>query len=480
MFNFSVIAAVTSKYGIGYKGGLPWKDFSLDMQWFRKKTLGNTVIMGNNTFKSMNNKPLKKRDNIVISTNSQLYNKLYKDVDDLRFCDNLNEALCKSYYGNNYVIGGSELYKSAIESKYCNEIYLTYLNDKSMELSVDTYFPYINNNYKLDKIMESGLADVCRYDDVVIKYPYKILRYERLNDKLNYKVYLGESGYLDSINDIMIRGELNKNRTGIDTISLFGLQFRYNLGDGFPLFTTKNVHMKSIIEELLWFLNGKTDVKILQEQNVHIWDGNTSKSYLNSIGLNHLEEGDGGPIYGFQFRHFGAKYINSKTNYENQGFDQVNYVLNELKKDITLYGKSRRAIINLWNSCDIDKMSLPPCHVLYQFSITNNNKLNCSMYQRSGDMGLGVPFNVASMALMTHMFAKLCNLDVGEIIHTIGDAHIYVNHINQLKEQINRKPYALSKLVINGNQTKIEDFDRSDFNIIGYQHYPTIKMEMVV
>ena len=233
---------------------------------------------------------------------------------------------------------------------------------------------------------------------------------------------------------------------------------------------------KGIIEELLWFLKGQTDSKILESKGVNIWRGNTSRNFLDDMGFTNRKEGDGGPIYGFNFRHYGAQYINSDTDYNNVGIDQINNVLRMLKEE----PNSRRILINLWDPNVINDMVLPPCHVLYQFRVYGN-KLSCSLYQRSGDMGLGIPFNIASASLLTCILAKLSNLEPYEFIHTIGDAHIYLNHEEVLKEQITREPHSFPTLkIIDRNQERVEDFVLEDFVFENYNCHKSIKMDMAV
>lgn len=234
--------------------------------------------------------------------------------------------------------------------------------------------------------------------------------------------------------------------------------------------------LRGIIEELLWFLRGETDAKVLQDKKVRIWDGNSSREYLDSIGLTENKEGDCGPIYGHNFRYYGARYINCETNYQGQGYDQVAEALRIIREE----PHSRRCLINLWNPGDLDKVALPPCHVLYQFYVDGDD-LSCSMYQRSGDIGLGVPFNIASASLMTHVFAKLTGKRPKELVHTIGDAHIYENHLEALLPQLERVPYPFPVLRIEDREQKtVEDFVSGDFKLEGYQCHPAIKMEMAV
>lgn len=285
-----------------------------------------------------------------------------------------------------------------------------------------------------------------------------------------------ENQYLNQLKNIIDNGILTDDRTGVGTRSLFGSQMRFRLDSYFPLLTTKKMFTKGIIEELLWFLNGQTDSKLLESKGINIWKGNTRRDFLDKLGFTDRDEGDGGPIYGFNFRHYGAKYINSNTDYTNCGIDQINNVLRMIREEPT----SRRILINLWDPLVIDDMVLPPCHVLYQFRVYGN-KLSCSLYQRSGDMGLGIPFNIASASLLTCILAKLSNLEPYELIHTIGDAHVYLNHEEALKEQITREPYKFPTLkIVDRNQQKVEDFKLEDFVFENYNYHSPIKMDMAV
>lgn len=230
-----------------------------------------------------------------------------------------------------------------------------------------------------------------------------------------------------------------------------------------------------MIEELLWFIRGSTNAKELSQKGVKIWDGNSSRDFLDKHGFNDREEGDLGPIYGFQWRHFGAQYENMHTNYEGKGIDQLNEVIEKIKKN----PDDRRIIMSAWNPIDIPKMALPPCHCFVQFYVSDG-ELSCMLYQRSADMGLGVPFNIASYALLTHMIAHVTGLKAGEFIHTIGDCHIYSNHIVALEEQLKREPRSFPSIRIKNKKEKIEEFEINDFEIIGYNPYPIIKMDMAV
>lgn len=296
------------------------------------------------------------------------------------------------------------------------------------------------------------------------------------NGNIQYSENSCEEEYLKQIKFILKNGKERSDRTGTGTISIFGMQARYCLRNGnFPLLTTKRVFWRGVVEELLWFIRGSTNAKELAEKKVHIWDGNGSRQFLDSIGLNEREEGDLGPVYGFQWRHFGADYKSMHDCYKNEGIDQLKGVIETIEKD----PMSRRIIMSSWNPPDLPEMALPPCHCLVQFYV-QNRELSCQLYQRSADMGLGVPFNIASYSLLTYMIAHVTNLKPGDFIHTIGDAHIYLNHVEALQSQMMRKPRPFPKLLIKRAISNIEDFSLEDFNLIGYDPYPKIEMKMSV
>ena len=258
--------------------------------------------------------------------------------------------------------------------------------------------------------------------------------------------------YLDLLKDIMENGVDKLDRTGVGTRSVFGRQMRFDLSKGFPLVTTKKVHLKSIIFELLWFLKGDTNVKYLQDNGVRIWNEWAD------------ENGELGPVYGSQWR-----------NWNGEGIDQIAQVIETLKKN----PNDRRMIVSAWNVGKIAQMHLPPCHMMFQFYVANN-KLSCMLYQRSGDMFLGVPFNIASYALLTMMVAQVCGYEPGEFVHTLGDTHIYHNHFEQVKEQLSHTPYPLPTMKINPNVKDINDFKYEDFELVGYQSYDTIRAQVAV
>jgi len=285
-----------------------------------------------------------------------------------------------------------------------------------------------------------------------------------------------EMQYLNLIRKIIETGNQRGDRTGTGTLSLFGAQMRFSLRNGvFPLLTTKKVFYRGIAEELFWFIRGSTSAKELQDKNVRIWDGNSSREFLDSIGLHDREEGDLGPVYGFQWRHFGAEYTDMHADYSGKGVDQLAEVINRIKTKPT----DRRIIMCAWNPADLNKMALPPCHCLVQFYVADG-ELSCQLYQRSADMGLGVPFNIASYALLTVMIAHVTGLTPGDFVHTLGDAHVYSNHVEALKIQLEREPMEFPKIVIKRQVEKIEDFNIDDFEVVGYKSHPKIVMDMAV
>lgn len=286
--------------------------------------------------------------------------------------------------------------------------------------------------------------------------------------------YHEENQYLSLIDDILSENTEFIGRNG-KTLSVFGAAMYFNLEHStIPLLTTKKLALKTCLKELLWFIKGQTSNTILNEQNVHIWDANASRDFLDSRGLGHYEENDLGPIYGFQWRHFNAPYINSKTDYTGQGVDQLNYIIEQLKDPRTR--NSRRLIMSAWNPCQIDNMALPPCHVMCQFNVTDNNKLSCSLYQRSGDVGLGVPFNIASYSFLTHLVAHHTGLEAYEFVYNLGNAHIYDDHVEGLKEQSKRQPYIFPKLSITKKCREIQDYSVNDFVITDYKYHESIKL----
>lgn len=287
----------------------------------------------------------------------------------------------------------------------------------------------------------------------------------------------GESQYLHLIAHILENGHTEKGRNGV-VISSFGHMMRFNLKEGvIPLLTTKRVAWKTCFRELMWFIRGQTDNRVLNDLNVHIWDANASPEFLKTRDL---EYSDGllGPIYGWQWREFNGEYTHSEADKYGPG-DQLANIIAQLKDPAQR--NSRRLIMSAWNPLQIDQMALPPCHVLAQFSVRDGRYLSCALYQRSGDMGLGVPFNIASYSFLTHLLAHHCGLEPDEFVHFLGDAHIYAEHVEALKEQIEREPYAFAKIkVLDNNRERIDDYEETDIVFVEpYVHHSTIPMAMV-
>ena len=261
--------------------------------------------------------------------------------------------------------------------------------------------------------------------------------------------------YLDLMRHVRDHGTVKDDRTGTGTVSVFGYQMRFDLGKGFPLVTTKKCHLRSIIHELLWFLKGETNIKYLKDNGVSIWDEWAD------------ENGDLGHVYGYQWR--------SWPTADGRHIDQISQVVDQLKNN----PDSRRIIVNAWNVGEVDDMALPPCHAFFQFYVANG-KLSCQLYQRSADIFLGVPFNIASYALLTMMMAQVTGLQPGEFVHTLGDAHLYSNHMEQVEEQLSRKPFPLPSMKINPAIDNIFDFSFDDFELVGYESHPHIKAPVAV
>jgi thymidylate synthase len=286
-----------------------------------------------------------------------------------------------------------------------------------------------------------------------------------------------EYQYLKLIKNIIKNGVKEKGRNGT-TYTQIGAMMRFSLEKNkIPIMTTKKLAWRVCLKELLWFIKGDTDNKLLKEQNVNIWNDNATRNFLDSRGLTNLEEDDLGPVYGHQWRFWNSKYSNAQTNYTGKGVDQLQNIIDDLNKYKLTGESSRRMIMTAWNPEQINNMALPPCHVLSQFHITDGNKLSCSLYQRSADMGLGVPFNIASYAFLTHILAKHCDLEPKEFIHFLGNAHIYDDHIDSLNIQLDNEPYSPPSLFFE-KKDNIEDYKLEDFKIEDYKYNSQIKMKM--
>lgn len=293
--------------------------------------------------------------------------------------------------------------------------------------------------------------------------------------------------YLNLVSDILAHGERRENRTGVATFGVFGEQLRIPLRDGFPLLTTKKMFFRGVVEELLFFLRGETDTKILESKGISIWSGNTSVKFLRAKGLPY-PAGEMGPGYGYQWRNFGGEYFYdqmprislgaSRVMKTWDGVDQLQQVVDSIRNN----PNDRRMIVSAWNPTQLHQMALPPCHLLFQFYV-NKGRLSCQFYMRSVDVALGLPFNIASYALLTHIIANITDLEVGDLIFTGGDVHIYENHIDGMKEQLERRPFPSPLLFINkklSSLADLESFSFEDIELKNYKYHPAIKMDMVV
>ena len=295
-------------------------------------------------------------------------------------------------------------------------------------------------------------------------------------NKYRHNKYNEENQYLNLLDDILSTKNNQEGRNG-NTLSIFGSTMHFSLEHNkIPIMTTKKVAWKTCLRELLWFIKGDTNNKHLKEKNVHIWDDNGSRQFLDGRGLTNFMEDDLGPIYGFQWRHYNAKYIDCNSNYNNKGIDQLKEVIECLKDPEKR--NSRRMIITAWNPCQLDIMALPPCHILMQFNVTNNNKLSCAMYQRSNDEACGTCFNIASYCFLTHLLAKHCDLEPYEFLYYKGNCHIYEEHIDNIKVQVLREPFEFPTLEIINKREHIEDYVEADFVVNNYKHHDAIKYIM--
>jgi thymidylate synthase len=296
------------------------------------------------------------------------------------------------------------------------------------------------------------------------------------NNKMNQS-NIEEHQYLDLIRDIINNGSIEEGRNG-KTYTKFGNMMKFSLKNGkIPILTTKQLAWRVCFEELFWFIKGSTNNTELKEKKVNIWNDNASRNFLDSRGLYNLAENDLGPVYGHQWRHFNAEYLDCNTNYNGHGVDQLQYIIDQLKNPETR--NSRRLVMSAWNPCQINQMALPPCHMICQFHVRDGKYLSCALFQRSGDVGLGVPFNIASYSLLTHILAKHCGLEADEFVHFLGNSHIYEDHLIPLNIQIERSPFDFPSIEICNKHENIEDYSISDIKWINpYLSHSSIKMIM--
>jgi len=499
------VANYKNKLAIGKNNGLLFK-LRKDLSFFKTVTMTNysnqtegslpsenVVLMGRKTWFSISRekRPLKNRLNLILTNDPDLlrisplpkshFNNLNKSVYFVTF--NQFIRFYNSKNPNVYVIGGSEIYDLFLKKENSNlkvdRVYLTEVYDYKPEpnLEPDCFMTPLDQSYKLISVSEK------QYDNSYNLH-YRFLMYKKT---ICTNTNSSEKQYLNLAKTILENGKSRPDRTGVGTISSFGHKMEFDISETVPLLTTKRVPWKSCIEELLWFMRGDTDTKILQRRGVKIWDGNTSREFLDSRGLPHYEVGILGKGYGWQWRFFGANYSQAFADTScidrNKigGFDQLSYIEYLLKSDPF----SRRILMSYWNPPDFDKTALNPCHFSCQFYVReeNNEKfLSCLFNMRSNDLFLGNPFNIFSYAVLTYILAIRCDMKPDKLIYMGGDVHIYQNHINQIKEQLERTPRSEPRLIVN-DDIKYKPFHEmtiSDFDIVGYFPHPSIKAPMAV
>lgn len=459
-----IIIAVDNKNGFARGNEIPWF-LPEDLRFFQKQTTRtidsakqNAVIFGRVTFETIpkQHRPLKNRRNLIVSKcNSQMFGN-----DNIDICDSFESAHILASESNNiediYICGGEALYNWALASEYCDTIYVTRIQK---DYQCDRFLDPIKGNWKIELLSEFPDAEL----------PSRIFKYTRSTAPHP------EFQYLNLIDAILKDGEPRQDRTGTGTLATFGQRMEFDLEVGFPLLTTKLVSFKTVLRELLWIIAGDTNAKHLQEKGVHIWDGNTSREFLDANGLSHLPEGDIGELYGHFWRHWGAEYTTCNDDYTGKGIDQLQKVIEQIKNN----PHSRRHVVTAWNPSAEGNQVLTACHCLFQFYVSSDGRLSCQLTQRSADFALGIPYNIASYSLLIHMVAHICGLKPGKFIHIMGDTHIYNDHIESLRQQIQRTPRPFPILKIDAPDVKtIDDFKEEMFSVLEYNPHPKIVMQM--
>jgi len=524
-YNYAIVVAHSiPEYGIGINNKLPWY-LPEDMKHFKDITAYegrynngvNIVIMGRKTWESIPKsvKPLSNRYTIIISRNESLCNEFNTLTTEKEYwCSWVNLPIILDKLQNSglskfvYFCGGSEIYELALKDYPITKSYITeiYLNTSKKMNDFDTFFPkykpynWLINSHNMDNLNNTyklHLSDVSKFKSYFDKNTnkniyYRFKEYETLNnlqwvEKIPWVETCDEKiQYISIMQNIMIEGIERTDRTNTGTISLFGTRQHYTLTDTFPLCTTKRIFFRAVFEELKLYLSGKTDNGILNEKGINIWDGNTTRKFLDNRGLTNYPIGDMGETYGFNFLHFGGEYKDCKTNYTSEnGYNQLDNVIYLLKNDPT----SRRIIINLWNPSTLNKASLPSCLLMYQFYVDTHAKLlHCQIYIRSSDYFLANNWNTCTGALLVYMLCSLndINLTPGSITTITGDTHIYKTHIKQVNENLIREPVPFPKLVIENSTSKNKKFNNildiqfEDLKLYGYTPQPNISANMAI
>jgi dihydrofolate reductase/thymidylate synthase len=500
LFNV-IVARTTSTSNSAWQMDFPWtvpgylRYFDYLTKFCFHSSKFNLLIMGRKTWESLPAacRPFPGRINVVVS---------FQPLDDwidlyqnqAVFVSGFDQALqilnTMTDVGDIWVIGGNQLFNQAISYPECQSIYetiITQMNPPLASSEMKTLTPEENpssllhpwpSNIHLSQ--HKHIQDQRGYDWIYNIWGRQVNHDavpRELPPQIEHRLVNSEENqYMQMVQNILNTGHQKTDRTGTGTLSQFGGQMKFDLKDyTLPLLTTKYVHFKSIVEELLWFIRGSTDTRELSQRGVKIWDANSSREFLDRQGLQHRMVGDVGPVYGFNWRHYGAAYQDMATNYQNQGVDQLQEVIHLIKTQ----PDSRRILMLAWNPTEIRNVALPPCHVLCQFYV-NQGRLSCHMYQRSADLGLGVPFNIASYALLTMILSHICQLAPGELFISFGDVHIYIDHIEALKIQIQRQTLPFPRIHFTRTVPHIDDIKSEDIQLINYQHAPALKMKMSV
>lgn len=504
-----IVAHSWPEMGIGKSGELPW-NIRADLLNFRKITsnapanLINAVIMGRKTWESLppSVRPLPGRLNIVITAQNITDNST-NDLIEFTTLENLNSVLAKYQIHRKFIIGGGQLYEWAF--KHCDiaRLYVTevFQNEKKDLSKYDTFFPdylssaqsasWLHNDILMIPTEVSGIKESpenssenqrqsIHYRFITYTSSKKILNTGSENSQ-HLNIWTSpEQQYLQLMNKILIDGIDRPDRTGTGTISLFGTRQEYNLAQCFPLSTTKRMFFRAIFEELALYISGRTDNGILQSKDIHIWDGNTSREFLDRRGLSHYPTGDMGETYGFNFRHYGADYLGCDQDYTGQGYDQLANLVELIKTEPT----SRRLIINLWNPATQHKAALPACLMMYQFFVDTVAKtLSVQIYLRSSDYFLANNWNACTGALLVHLLCNLEGIDLvpGKLIVVTGDTHIYKTHMEQVNTNLSRQPYLPCQLIVKGDKKKsLSEFKFEDLRLVGYKAHPNIPAPMAV
>jgi dihydrofolate reductase/thymidylate synthase len=459
-----IVAFNTKNFGIGTNGKIPW-NIPEDLKYFKELTENNIVVMGRKTYDSIpeKNKPLKNRLNIIVTSNPTKYTSNENVIFVLM--EELDTILDQFKDKKIYIIGGNTLYQ-----KYLGKAEKIYSTQIDKEFICDTYFPLKGfEYYEIESYSKLYYAES-------EKCNYKYITYTKSN-KIHDEHY-----YINNLDNIIWGGNKRPDRTGTGTISKFGGQVCFDISKSFPLITTKFVGYKSIIKELLFFLQGKTNSNILKNQGVSIWEPNTTREFLDNRGLSDYQVGDLGPMYGFNWRHWNTEYKGCDADYTGKGYDQLNELIQGLKND----PYSRRHLLTTYNPDAVEKSVLCPCHgISIQFYVEDKNDkkyLSCHMYQRSVDNFLGFPYNIASYSALTYIIAKITDMLPDKLYISMGDSHIYLNHIEQVKLQISRNilPFPILELSDSIKTKNINEITIDDFNLVGYLHHSAIKATMAV